>query len=156
LIRREVMVVFERTGSPLSEVDIRRVECRLGIRLPQDLKEHYLLHNGGRPRPRFFVKDGEAYGVDEFLIMNTDDKNLSFEDAYVMLVDQTPEFPRGYMPFADDAFGDHFMYSVRPDSFGNIMFNQHEYYGDDERYVLFLAPTLREFINSLTEEPDAL
>jgi hypothetical protein len=36
------------------------------------------------------------------------------------------------------------------------MFNQQEYYGDDDRFVLFLAPTLREFINSLTEEPDAL
>ena len=73
------MVVFERTGPPLSELDIKRVERRLGITLPQDLKEHYLLHNGGRPRPRFFLKDGEPYGVHEFLTMNTDDENLSFE-----------------------------------------------------------------------------
>ena len=35
------------------------------------------------------------------------------------------------------------------------MFNQHEYYGDDDRYVVFLAPSFSEFINSLTEEPDA-
>src|SRR5215813_582411 len=97
------MVVFERTASALSEVDIKRVERRLGIRLPQDLREHYLLHNGGRPRPRFFVKDGEAYDVDEFFPMNTGEKELSFEKIYVMLVDQTPEFPRGYIPFADDS-----------------------------------------------------
>lgn len=57
------MVVFERTASPLSELDIKRVENRLGIRLPEDLKEHYLLYNGGRPRPKFLVKDGEAYDV---------------------------------------------------------------------------------------------
>ncbi len=150
------MVVFERTASPLSEVDIKRVEHRLGVRLPQDLKEHYLLHNGGRPRPRFFVKDGEAYDVDQFLPMNTGGRGSNFEETYVMMVDQTPEFPRGYIPFADDSSGDLFLYCVKPDSFGNIMFNQHEYYGDDYRYVLFLAPTLREFINSLTEEPDAL
>jgi cell wall assembly regulator SMI1 len=149
------MVVFEGTASPLSELDIIRVERRLGVHLPQDLKEHYLLHNGGTPRPRFFVKDGEAYEVRKFLPMNTGEKGLSFEKTYVMLVDQTPEFPRGYIPFAIDGGGDLFLYSLKPDSFGNIMFNQHEYYGDDDRFVLFLAPTLREFINSLSEEPDA-
>jgi cell wall assembly regulator SMI1 len=149
------MVVFEETASPLSELDIIRVERRLGVRLPQDIKEHYLLHNGGRPRPRFFVKDGEAYDVDRFLSMNTGERGASFERTYVMMVDQTPEFPRGYIPFADDSAGDLFMYSVNPQSFGNIMFNQHEYYGDDDRFVVFLAPTLREFINSLSEKPEA-
>jgi cell wall assembly regulator SMI1 len=150
------MVVFEQTASPLSEVDIKRVERRLGIHLPKDLREHYLLHNGGRPRPCSFVKDGEAYDVEKFLPMNTGDKGLSFEDTYVMMVDQTPEFPRGYIPFASDVGGELFMYSLKPDSFGNIMFNDSEYYGDDDRYVVFLAPTLREFIDSLTEDPDAL
>jgi hypothetical protein len=48
------------------------------------------------------------------------------------------------------------MYSVNPESFGSIMFNQPEYYDDDERYVLFLAPTLRAFIDSLTELPDGM
>lgn len=150
------MVVFERTAPPLSELDIKRVERSLGIYLPQDLKEHYLLHNGGRPRPQFFVKDGEAYDVDEFLSMNTGDKNSGFEHTYRLLVDQTPEFPRGYIPFADATGGDIFMYSVNPESFGNIMFNQHEYYGDDERYVVFLAPSLKEFIDSLTELPEGM
>lgn len=72
-----------------------------------------------------------------------------------MLVDQTPEFPRGHIPFAYDDTGDYFLYCVKPDSFGKIMFNQHEYFGDDDRFVVFLAPTLREFINSLSEYPDA-
>lgn len=150
------MVVFERTAPPLSELDIERVERRLGVRLPQDLREHYLLHKGGTPRPRFFVKDGEAYDVECFYPMNTAAKEPSFEETYVMMVDQTPEFLRGYIPFASSSGGDMFIYSVRPESFGNIMFNQHEYFGDDDRYVVFLAPTLREFINSLSEEPDGL
>lgn len=149
------MVVFERTASPLSVADIARVEHRLGVRLPPDLKQHYLLYNGGRPRPRFFIKDGEVYDVDCFYSMNTGAKGSSFERNYVIMVDQTPEFPRGYIPFADDSSGDIFMYSVNPESFGNIMFNQHEYYGDDDRYVTFLAPTLRKFISSLTERPGA-
>jgi len=150
------MVVFEDTASPLSELDIKRVENRLGIRLPQDLKEHYLLHNGGRPSPQFFPKDGDAYDVHQFLSMNTDDQNCSFEDTYIMMVDQTPEFPRGYIPFADDSGGDMFLYSVRSESFGNIMFISHEDYEDPNRYVLFLAPTLKQFINALTELPEGL
>jgi hypothetical protein len=124
--------------------------------LPQDLREHYLQHNGGTPRPRFFVKDGEAYDVVYFFPMNTVAKEPTFEETYVMMVDQTPEFPRGFIPFADSTGGDMFIYSVRPESFGNIMFYQHEYFEDDDRYVVFLAPTFREFIESLTEEPDAL
>ena len=55
---------------PLSELDIRRVEQKLRVRLPQDIKEHYLRYNGGTSRPEFFVKDGEAYDVEEFLPMN--------------------------------------------------------------------------------------
>ena len=148
------MVAFEQTASPLSELDIKRVEHRLGIRLPQDLREHYLRYNGGTPRPRFFVKDGEAYDVDCFYSMNTGAKGRSFERIYIMMVDQTPEFPRGYIPFADTTGAGFFMYSVNPESFGSIMFNQPECYGDDERYVLFLAPTLKEFIGSLTELPE--
>jgi cell wall assembly regulator SMI1 len=153
--RTQVMVVFERTAQPLSEVDIRRVERRLGVHLPHDLKEHYLVHNGGRPRPRFLVKDGEPYGVHQFLAMNTGGMTSSFEHAYVMLVDQTPEFPRGYIPFGYDESGDYFLYSVKPDSFGKIMFNVSEYLGDDDRFVVFLAASLREFVNSLSES-DAL
>ena len=150
------MVVFERTAPPLSGLDIKRVEHLLGIRLPQDLKEHYLRHNGGRPRPQFFVKDGEAYDVEQFLPMNTRSEGLTFENSYVVLVDQTPEFPRGYIPFACDSAGDYFMYSVTPKSFGNIMFNSRADYGDDDRFTFFLASTLREFINSLTELPDGM
>ncbi len=103
------MVVFERTAPPLSELDIERVERRLGVRLPQDLREHYLLHNGGTPRPRFFVKDGEAYGIHEFFSMNTGDKGASFEKIYEILVHQTPEFPRRYIPFASEGTGDIFL-----------------------------------------------
>lgn len=151
------MVVFERTKSPLSEQDIKRVERRLGVHLPQDLKEHYLLHNGGTPSPQFFVKDEEAYDVRKFLPMNIEDPiGSTFEDTYVMMVDQTPEFPRGYIPFANDSSGDMFVYSVRPRSFGNIMFISHEDHEDEDRYVVFLASTLREFIDSLTELPDGM
>ena len=149
------MVAFEETAPPLSELDIKRVESHLGIRLPQDLEEHYLLHNGGKPIPSFFVKDGEAYEVRHFNSMNTGAKGSSFERTYVMMVDQMPEFPRGYIPLAYDESGDHFMYSVKPDSFGNIMFNESEYLGDDDRFIVRLASSLREFINSLSD-PDAL
>jgi hypothetical protein len=81
---------------------------------------------------------------------------MTFEDAYVSMVDQTPEDPEGYIPFANDPSGDMFLYSVRPESFGNIMFISHEDYKDPDRYIVFLAPTLEQFINSLTELPEGL
>ncbi|SEM31018.1 hypothetical protein SAMN05443254_101715 [Bradyrhizobium sp. OK095] len=48
------------------------------------------------------------------------------------------------------------MYSVISKSFGNIMFNSRADYGDADRFTFFLAPTLREFIDSLTELPDGM
>jgi len=36
------------------------------------------------------------------------------------------------------------------------MFISHEDYEDPDRYIVFLAPTLKQFIESLTELPEGL
>jgi cell wall assembly regulator SMI1 len=143
------MVTFEQVSKALSDLDIKRVENRIGVTLPQSLKAHYLKHNGGVPVPNSFWKDGEWYSVQQFLPMITDNRNSGFEQTYEALVEGTPEFPRGYIPFAVDDAGDYFLYSVRPDTFGEISINQSDYVNDANRFVIFLCSSLETFVSSL-------
>lgn len=129
------------------------MERRLNLWLPPDLKRHYLTYNGGRPVPRLFVKDGEAYGVHQFLRMVHGDRDTGFEESYQSLVLDNPLFPTGVIPFAYDEGGDYFVYSVRPESHGQILFVQGDYFEAPDRYVVFLSPSLAAFLDALKEEP---
>lgn len=147
------MVAFSRTRPPLTQADLASVERRLGVILPADLKDHYLRHNGGRPAPRFFEKNDEWYGVHYFLPMANGDAGDSFEASYSSLVLDNPLFPAGVIPFAVDEGGDYFVYSVRPESYGHILFVQSDYFEEPDRYLVFLSPNLASFLDALAEEP---
>jgi cell wall assembly regulator SMI1 len=146
-------VIFDRVRQPLSPSDIRAVEEELKITIPGDLREFYLLNNGGRPHPGFFPKGGDWYEVHQFLPMKTSDRNVGFEETYKDLVLGTPEFPKGFIPFAVDEAGDYFLYCIKGDAFGEIMFNQSDYTDDPGRFIIFLAPDLASFVKGLAE-PD--
>jgi cell wall assembly regulator SMI1 len=147
------MVEFIRTAPAISEREIEAMERQLNLKLPDDLKAHYLRYNGGRPTPRFFEKDDEWYGVHQFMTMIHGDRNTGFEATYSDLVLDNPLFPDGVIPFADDEGGDYFVYSVRPESYGQILFVQSDYFEDPDRYVVFLSPSFGEFLEALAEEP---
>jgi len=85
--------------------------------------------------------------------MRANDKNIGFEETYEDLVFSTPEFPKGFIPFAIDEAGDYFLYNVQPDKFGMIMFNQSDYVDDPERFIIRLCDNLTQFIGSLSD-PD--
>jgi cell wall assembly regulator SMI1 len=144
------VVIFIGDSQPLTDVDLDDVEIRLGIDLPSDFRSRYLRHNGGKPIPSCFAHDGDFYCVDRFLAMKTGNKDIGFEETYEMLRGM-PEFPEGYIPFAIDEAGDFFLYSIKPESSGQILFNQSDYIGDQDRFVVLLCSSLDQLINSLTD-----
>lgn len=144
---------FILTSSPVTTADLAALEQRLAIVLPEDLKAHYLRHNGGRPGPADFEKDGEWYGIHQMMPMVHGGRNIDFEASYRSLVLDNPLFPSGVIPFAYDEGGDYFVYSVRPDSYGQILFVQSDYFEEPERYVIFLSPSLTAFFDALAEAP---
>lgn len=146
------MVKFEDTERHLTESDLDDVEQNIGTKLPEDLRNHYLAHNGGRPNPRFFPFDGDLYGIHEFLAMKTGDRNSEFEETYRDLALSNPYFPKGYIPFAVDEGGDYFLYDIRPGHYGEVAFNQSDYFGDESRYVVKLSDSFANFIESLVDE----
>lgn len=137
---------------PLGDTGIRRVERRLGIALPEDLAAFYRAHNGGHLHPDLFVAGEDVFGVQIVLPMLSGNPNIGFEETYEALVRDTPEFPRGMIPFAAEEGGDYFVYSVRAADRGAILFNQSEYVDDPERFLVPLAPTLAAFLDGLTDD----
>ena len=145
--------MVEITGSypPVGSADIADVERQLGFAMPAALKAFYLEHNGGRPRPNLFPAHDDFFEVHIFLPIKSGNPKLGLERTYDLLVRQTSEFPRDFLPFASDQGGDHFMVSLRPVDEGAVFFNQSDYYDDPDRFVVFLAPTLQAFLDGLTD-----
>ena len=146
----QTMITFERTFPSLTESDLEAVEDQIGIALPSDLRAHYALFNGGKPIPNFFSKDNEWYEIQEFLPMRTN-RHSAFESTYDSLVKGNKFFPKQTIPFAADDSGDYFLYSLSKESFGHIFFNQHEYFSDPSRFIIFLSSSFSDFLRSLTE-----
>lgn len=143
---------FIDTKPSLTNADINEFETTLGFALPSDLREHYLAYNGGQPVPRFFPKGDEVFAVEEFLPIKFGIRRERFEDAYQDIVVGNDLFPSKLIPFANDAGGDYFCYSLRDRAEGSVVFYQSEYYDDPSRCVVTLSRSLNEFLASLVDE----
>lgn len=136
----------------ISNVKLDELENRLGFKLPEDLRRHYLQFNGGRPIPNLFPKDDEFFAVNEFLPIKYGAPGTRFEDTYEDLVQGNELFPKNLVPIASDSAGDYFCYSLEPEQFGAICFYQSDYYDDPLRAVVYLAINLETFLNSLVSD----
>ena len=78
--------MFANTYPKLSEVDLDAVEQRLGVALPDDLRDIYLQFNGGRPLRNVFRSASEEYDIQQFLAMKYAD---------VISLKETVDYVRG-------------------------------------------------------------
>jgi cell wall assembly regulator SMI1 len=140
------------TKPSVSDADISRVEMALAFSFPEDLKKHYLRANGGRPVPNLLPKGDEHFAVHEFLPILHGIVGARFEDTYRDLVLDSKFFPKNLVPFAIDAGGDYFCYSLEPRTFGQIFFYHSDYYDDLSRAVVFLSLDFGTFLNSLVSD----
>ena len=143
---------FVDTKPNLTDADIDELESTLGFAFPLDLRQHYLVHNGGQPVPRFFVKGDEMFAIEEFLPIKFGMRGERFEDAYRDIVVGNDLFPKKLIPFANDAGGDYFCYSLREGEEGAIVFYQSEYFYDPAKSVIFLSGSFDDFLKSLVKE----
>lgn len=139
---------------PITEMDLAEIENRLGLVLPEDLRQHYLRFNGGHPLQNLFPKAGEYFSISEFLPIKYGTRGARLEDAYVDIVQGNDQFPSDLIPIANDAGGDFFCYCLAPDNLGAISFYQSDYYDDPSRAVVHLAKDLKGFLNSLVAEDE--
>lgn len=136
----------------VGNTELNELETRFGFIFPDDLRQHYLRFNGGRPVPNLFRKCDEYFPVNEFLPIKHGMRGTRFEDTYVDLVQDNDLFPNNVIPIASDSGGDYFCCSLKPGEIGTIYFYQSDYYDDPSKAVVYLADSLEIFLNSLVSD----
>jgi hypothetical protein len=148
---------FEKCFDPLAESDIAAVQNTLKIHFTQELREHYLFCNGGRPKKRCWIEARwEPTCVRSFLPIIPDDKSEdefglvnTFQAAVRDVLINGPHIPKEFIPFAED-FGGNYFCQDRTDN--AIYFFSMDCGDDFERGKRLLTNTLTNFINNLVEQ----
>ena len=138
------------------EEDLDRIEQKFHIKIPKEMREHYLAYNGGYPeRPVFTDKNGDGYVVDLFIPVR-DGRKRPLEKTLSLLRGDNGVIPDWLIPFAEEDGGNLFCFSVRESDLGAIYYYDHEFeYGEDpEDHITYLAESITAFINALTENED--
>lgn len=80
------------------------------MKLPEDLKGFYKINNGGHSEINLFELNGNGYKINEFLPLKYGDDTIesTYRDTFV----DNPLLPNHLVPFAVDAGGDYFCFSI--------------------------------------------
>lgn len=150
-------LTFSHSANALSETDINAVENLLGIKIPADVKSHYMTFNGGYPSKQVF-----EYEYDDEIMTATVIYFMPFccqEGVAIEKVAldywQKYKMPTYFLPFAWGWDSDYLVYHLES---GEI----YRYYIDDwsdevrakENFVRLsrlIANNFQEFLEGLTE-----
>ncbi|MFJ1438201.1 SMI1/KNR4 family protein [Capnocytophaga canimorsus] len=138
---------FSQTEQKLTLADMDDFERKIGLKLPQDFKEHYLKFNGGYPsfeyvkglRNIFTINgfDSIKYGVlpIEKLIDDFRESGVDFNNK---------------IPFANDNGDNIFLISLDDSDYGKIYIIEAEFL-EDKNYIL-VSESFTDFLNSFFNE----
>lgn len=144
---------ISQTNRPVDEATIKRIEKRLKITFPEEIRQHYLTFNGGVPARTWFENDDFDTLFGEFLPIVHGRRGDTVETVCEDLCIEQKVIPRFLVPFAADQGGDYFCFSVKADEPGAIYFFNGEHY-DEPDACIRVADSLREFIEGLKEDVD--
>ena len=147
--------MFSKTSTKLSVDDLKSVEIKLGLILPDQLANHYLQFNGGIPdKPVFYSEKSDIETrIQVFLPMrNSNIKGLpTFEEMYLKLKEQITLLSRRYLPFAHDGGANPFCVDLET---GNIVIIWLDIGIVDNKAIKYLANDFNDFIVNLENEED--
>lgn len=140
------------TKKKLTLEDISGFEKKYKFLMPNEVKQHYLLYNGGYPEKPKYIKDGREYVINYFFSICCGE-GLALEKT-MRLLDDEKIFPKWLVPFANDEGGNFFCYSIKTGEEGKIYYYNHEFeYGENpEKHIRVLSKSLKSFMNELQEE----
>jgi SMI1-KNR4 cell-wall len=140
---------------PGSEELVRKLESRVGARLPENYRQFLLQHNGGKPSPgRFTIPRLGVDGVVHVLFGVDRSRQLDILQWMRELQDDVPE---GFIPIGNDPGGNMILLDISDSSGGASPV----YYWDCEHYypqthhdvnTYLISPSFSEFIDSLLEK----
>lgn len=145
----------------INSKDIKKIEKKLNINLPEDYKKHLLKYNGGHP-----IKNG--YPLIEYIDNDPNDNSADIAWFLAIYDGEYDNFLKNYhtfkiwqkrmpdelIPIGCGSGGDQICISVKGNNYGKVYFWNHEqeaYEGEEPDYsnVHLIANSFTEFINSL-------
>ncbi|KEQ26659.1 SMI1/KNR4 family protein [Paenibacillus tyrfis] len=115
----------------LTELDFHELEKTLGTKLPVEFKSYYLEHNGNHSVP------------DECYLFFPIKYGFSIERRLEVYAKQGIHFGKK-IPFAGDGYGHTYALSLEDNSFGKVLFLQHE--NEDNQEYEVVANSFSEFL----------
>ncbi|MFJ1431821.1 SMI1/KNR4 family protein [Capnocytophaga canimorsus] len=138
---------FSQTEQKLTSADIDDFERKIGLKLPQDFKEHYLKFNGGYPSFEY-VK-----GLRNIFTINGFDSIKYGALPIEKLIDDFRESGVDFnnkIPFANDNGDNIFLISLDDSDYGKIYIIEAEFL-EDKNYIL-VSESFTDFLNSFFNE----
>lgn len=136
---------FSDVGETVSAGDIQAVEERVGFRLPDELRQHYLRVNGGRPERSYFLRDDHDFELQRFMTLAELAKRV--ED----LVQTRHLIPDNLVPFAWGSGGDYYCVDRADQS---IVFYAMDYCLEPEKATTKATTSLATFIDGMITEDE--
>ncbi|MFJ1435834.1 SMI1/KNR4 family protein [Capnocytophaga canimorsus] len=138
---------FSQTEQKLTLADMDDFERKIGLKLPQDFKEHYLKFNGGYPSFEY-VK-----GLRNIFTINGFDSIKYGALPIEKLIDDFRESGVNFnnkIPFASDNGDNIFLISLDDSDYGKIYIIEAEFL-EDKNYIL-VSESFPDFLNSFFNE----
>ena len=175
MLRKDV--TFARPGPAITQDHLDAAKTALGgIALPLDYERYLLRFNGARPELTSgdpdafqFVRvwwpaDTVADRTDHVALVNdfcdVDGNPDKASDLVRTHADIEHLLPPDTLAFADEGGGSRFLFDLRPDRFGQVLFWRYEALGDETlaaahpfHNVAWVAPDFVEFINRIQRAP---
>jgi len=133
--------------TPITKKEIEEIERDLKISFPQEIQDFYLKNNGGRYDKNLFEHEDDGYKIHNFLSLKHGPGTI--ESAFKSAFLDNELMPKNLVPFAIDAGGDFFCFSIADEDFGAIIFFDSEYYDEPDRCLVPLADSFSDFIAQL-------
>lgn len=151
-------LILINLAQSISGNDLLDLEGRFEIKIPIDLRNHYLAQNGGFPNchkmcyiPRGVDPcDANSITFNGFypIKYTSTPKGSTLEANYASYADEQNLFNKDeYIPFGFDVSG--FPFLMKFDGHAIYLLNRDEVDGDDREIIEFVAPSLQEFIDGL-------
>lgn len=121
--------MISKSGPEISDMDLKMIEEKFGITLPEEYREFLISHNGGKPDPDSLpmIENGKLtdVAVRQFFKIGVEG-DYSFEENFKIFKISEERLPVSLVPIGEDVFGNLFCISVGVDDYGKIYFWDHE------------------------------
>jgi hypothetical protein len=146
--------IMEDVGPKITRLDIKAMENKISVFLPEDYKIFLLESNGGAPNPRYFLIEGwennDKGGIDTFYGFSYIVQGFKY-DLEEHFETYKGRIPTNLFPIACTGMGDVIVLSVAGYDKGKVYIWDHEQEHFPPTYdnIYKIADSFREFIDSI-------